>query len=76
MEKKTDNIIFYGNLNDKNIQGYAYSIYGAGGLCATITTGCGGGGQTPIIFEIIEISNIKGKGYGSKNNRIHGLDNG
>ena len=50
MEKKTDDIIFYGNLNDKNIQGYAYSIYGADGLCATITTGCGGG-HTPYILE-------------------------
>ena len=35
-------IIFYGNLNNKNIQGYAYSVYGINGLSATITTGCGG----------------------------------
>ena len=47
------------------------------GICPAITAACGmGGGQTPIIFEIVEISNIKGKGYGSKDNRIHGLDNG
>ena len=50
MEKKTDDIIFYGNLNDKNIQGYAYSVYGTDGLCATITTGCGGG-HLPMILE-------------------------
>lgn len=36
-------IIFYGNLNGKNIQGYAYSVYDINGLSATITTGCGGG---------------------------------
>ena len=30
------------------------------GICPAITAACGmGGGQTPIIFEIIEISNIK-----------------
>jgi hypothetical protein len=40
-----DDIIFYGALNNKNksVQGYAYSVYGVDGICATITTGCGGG---------------------------------
>lgn len=31
MNEKKSEIIFYGNLNGKNIQGYAYSVYGIGG---------------------------------------------
>ena len=48
------------------------------GICPSLTAAMGmGGGQIPLIVEIIEKnSNIKGKDYGSKNNRIHGLDNG
>jgi hypothetical protein len=55
MEKKTDNIIFYGNLNDKNIQGYAYSIYGADGNSPTLTANAGGGHMPYIIEEEDEI---------------------
>ncbi len=54
-----DDIIFYGNLNDKNVQGYAYSVYGADGLCATITTGCGGGHLPMIIKEEDDRESIK-----------------
>ena len=50
MEKKTDNIIFYGNLDGENIQGYDYSVYGKNGICATITANSGGG-HTPYILE-------------------------
>ena len=47
------------------------------GICPSLTAAMGmGGGQIPLIVEIIENSNIKGKDYGSKNNRIYGLDNG
>ena len=50
MKKETDEIIFYGCLNGRNIQGYAYSVYGMNGLCATITTGCGGG-HLPLLLD-------------------------
>jgi hypothetical protein len=56
-----DDIIFYGALNNKNksVQGYAYSVYGVDGICATITTGCGGGAYT---------SHFRGKHGRSKKN--------
>ena len=47
----TDEIIFYGNLNDKNIQGYAYSVYGVNSLCATITANAGGGHMPYILVK-------------------------
>lgn len=50
MKKKTDNIIFYGNLDGENIQGYDYSVYGKNGIYATITANSGGG-HTPYILE-------------------------
>ena len=47
------------------------------GICPSLTAAMGmGGGQIPLIVDITENSNIKGKDYGSKNNRIYGLDNG
>ena len=36
-------IIFYGNLDGKNVQGYKYSVYDPEGIASAITTGCGGG---------------------------------
>ena len=47
----SDEIVFYGNLNGKNIQGYAYSVYGGDGLCATITANAGGGHMPYILVE-------------------------
>ena len=51
MEKKTDDIIFYGNLNDKNIQGYAYSVYGVNRISPTLTANSGGGHMPYILIN-------------------------
>jgi hypothetical protein len=66
-----DDIIFYGALNNKNksVQGYAYSVYGVDGICATITTGCGGG-HIPLILEenmeeVKRIGNLYGEDRGT-----------
>lgn len=51
MNEKKSEIIFYGNLNGKNIQGYAYSVYGIGGEAPTITANAGGGHMPYILIE-------------------------
>ena len=51
MEKKSDDTIFYGNLDGKNIQGYKYSVYEKNGICATITGNSGGGHMPYILIE-------------------------
>ena len=48
---QSDEIIFYGNLNGKGIQGYAYSVYGINGIAATITAVCGGGHEPFILVR-------------------------
>ena len=48
---QSDEIIFYGNLNGKGIQGYAYSVYGTNGIAATITAVCGGGHEPFILVR-------------------------
>ena len=48
---QSDEIIFYGNLNGKGIQGYAYSVYGTYGIAATITAVCGGGHEPFILVR-------------------------
>lgn len=51
MEKKSEDIIFYGNLNGKCIQGYAYSVYGTGGNSPTLTANAGGGHMPYILIN-------------------------
>ena len=51
MEKKNEDIIFYGNLNGKCIQGYAYSVYGTRGNSPTLTANAGGGHMPYILIE-------------------------
>ena len=49
MEKKNEDIIFYGNLNGKCVQGYAYSVYGIYGNAPTLTANSGGGHMPYIL---------------------------
>ena len=44
-------LIFYGNFDGKNIQGYKYSVYDINGLSAAITANSGGGHMPYILLK-------------------------
>ncbi|MBO4640912.1 MAG: hypothetical protein J5710_14265 [Treponema sp.] len=49
---ESSKIIWYGNLDGKNIQGYKYSVYAIFGCCAAINTGQGGGQEPFILIKL------------------------